>query len=146
MTDVDDLSASLALGPKGSPTLEAVLNKIAALTFWRSKIEIALHHGADSHSFDDICKMVLSERLAMFVYPESFLIMEVITFPQYKVFHCFLAGGDMKSVLDSEEKMAILGKELGCKYLSFAGRDGWTRVHKNNGWMPICSTLYKEIV
>lgn len=128
-----------------TPFLDDMMNKIAALRTWRPQIETALHHAADTHTFDDICGMVLSGRLAMFVYPLCFLIMEKTTFPQYSVLHCFMAGGDMQAVLDTEADMAVLGKQMGCKYMSFAGRDGWMRVHKNSGWKTVCTTMYKPI-
>lgn len=125
--------------------LDLMQARIDGLRHWRRNIEIALEHGAHTHTFNDVCDMVLSGRLALFLYPSAFLLMETVSYPQFSVFHCFIAGGDMQAVLDTEADMAEIGKQLGCKYLSFSGRDGWLRVHKNNGWKPVCTTLYKEI-
>ena len=129
-----------------APSLDAATAKIMCLRKWEAQITEALHHGGDTHSFDDVCQMVMSNVLAMFDYGTAFLLMEVVKYPRFSVLHCFIAGGEMQAVLDSEKGMMELAKQLGCSKLSFAGREGWIRVHKNNGWTPICSTLYKEVV
>lgn len=126
--------------------LDTAQAKIDGLRHWKEKIEVALDHGANTHTFDDVCTMVMENRLALFLYPEAFSLMEIVHYPQFSVFHCFIAGGEMQAVLDIEKELMPVAKSLGCAYLSFSGREGWVRVHKANGWTPVCTTLYKEVL
>lgn len=132
--------------PEGTPDKLASLElTLANLRKWRPQIEVALRHGAQAQSFDDLLMMVMRGTVQFYSFEKSFLVMEIINYPQFKVYHCFLAGGDMRDVFESEARMLPNAKALGCKYLSIAGRKGWTRMLKPRGWKFVCATMYKEV-
>jgi hypothetical protein len=122
--------------------LEALL---AALRRWKPTMEAALEHGRDAHTFDDIVGMVMANRVLFFSFEKCFLVMERVEYPQFAVFHCFLAGGNMEAVMEAQTQMAQVGRQLGCKYLSFSGRSGWERKLKDRGWSHVATTMYCPI-
>lgn len=127
--------------PQKSPLVTNVRWLLDELERWQDKIEIALHHAKHSHTFDDIVNMVLGRRVFLFSYPECFLVLEIISYPQFKTLHIFLAGGDMEALLSKHDEVARFGASLGCKYLSLAGRKGWAKVLEARGWDYLCTTM-----
>lgn len=128
-----------------SEQLDRLKSLLDRLELWEDTIEEALHHGGNAHSFDDIVAMVLQNKVFFFTYPEAFVVMEKVDYPQFSVFHCFLAGGTIEAVMGVQDEMEKVGRELGCKYLSIAGRRGWQRQLQERGWRHICTTLYRTI-
>ena len=66
-------------------------------------------------------------------------------FPKKKIFHVFLAGGEMDQIVDMNDSAAQFAKAQGCDGMSIAGRKGWSRVLKNEGWTESFTTLAKEL-
>lgn len=122
--------------------LKAILDDLQK---WEHKINCALAHGRNTHTFDDIVGLVLQNKAFFFSYEDCFIIMEKVDYPQFSVFHCFLAGGVMEAIINAQAEMAKIGEELGCKYLSIAGRKGWERQLHSLGWQHVCTTLYTPI-
>lgn len=112
---------------------------------WRDGIEDALKHGEGSHTFDDVVARVLRGELLFFNYPECCLFMQVIQYPQFKNFHCFVAVGNQDALDAAGWDMAKLANEYGCKHLSISGRVGWERRLKARGWKHVLSTMYLEV-
>lgn len=125
--------------------LDRLKQCVEQLERWEPEIRTALRHGGNAHNFDDVVQMVLSNRLMFFSWDDAFTVMEVITYPRFKVFHCFLAGGKLSGVIASIEPMSKLGRELGCRYLSMAGRKGWAKELGDRGWRHVTTTMYKDI-
>lgn len=128
-----------------SDKLDAIAVLIEQIKRWEDKINEALYYAKNTHSFDDVVQLILTNRVLFFSYQEAFLIMERVEYPSFATFHCFLAGGKIEAVMEAQQQMEQLGKDLGCKYLSIAGRPGWQRVLASKGWKPVCVTLYREI-
>jgi len=126
-------------------TLPRLENLVASPHKWQPAIEEALVHGRHAHDFDDIVGMILINRLYFFTYERCFVIMEQVEYPKFKVFHCFLAGGDMDAIFAVQPEMAELGKTLGCTYLSIAGRKGWEKKLATRGWSFTCTTMYFDL-
>lgn len=128
---------------------QSSLNKFRSLLLelekWQEEIAIALHHGSDTHSVDDIVNMIMANRVHFFSWEDSFTVMEVITYPKFKVYHCFLAGGSLDGVVRSIGPMSDVAKALDCKYLSMAGRSGWQKVLREQGWKFVCTTMYLDL-
>jgi len=120
------------------------LTMLYGLKHWQDKIQIALDKCGNAHSFDDVVRLVIEKKVGLFLYPDCVVIMEVIEYPQYSVFHCFIGAGDLTALLGKIEAMHDIARNMGCKYLSFAGRRGWTKAMPD-GWTPICTTMYKEV-
>lgn len=131
--------------PVEKPILERMDMLLKNLRRWEDQIRVALHHGRDAHKFDDIVAMIMANRVHFYALDKSFTIMEVLEFPQYKVYHCFLAGGELKGVIESIEPMSQVARALNCKYLSMSGRKGWGKVLAERGWKHITTTMYLEV-
>jgi hypothetical protein len=120
--------------------------KLDALDFWRPQIEAALRHGHDTHKFDDIVAMVLTERVEMVHNATSFAVIELVVYPRCRVCHVFLAGGDLKGLLELYPGVAERYSSLkDCSYMSFTGRKGFLRALKDEGWHEAHVTMIKEI-
>lgn len=131
--------------PTGRSQFDGFRATIASLEKWEVELRIALHHGGDAHSFDDLAEMVLTGKVHFYDFGDCFIVMEIVNYPRFNVYHGFLAGGDMESILAQETLIERVGKSFGCKYLSIAGRKGWERVFQKRGWSFICVTMYHEI-
>lgn len=108
-------------------------------------IEAALEYAHNSHTFDDVVEMVLVGRLHFYPTGDSFVIMEVLTYPQHKVYHTFLAGGNMEEIFNIHDTLHDNAKKLECSYTSVVGRKGWEKALKSRGWKYSYSTLYREV-
>lgn len=122
-----------------------IAGTMLALIKWRVKIEQALKYAQDSHSFDDITLMVARGDLQAVFFEDCFFILEELAFPNYKTLHCFLAGGNLEAMKEAEPIFEKMAKDKGCKYMSVAGRKGWSRVWTRRGWQEAYVVLRKEV-
>lgn len=129
----------LPLGDTESNPLLRVLKK------FRLDIEDALCYSYDSHSFNDVVEMLLSGEAHMHELPNSVIIAEVQQTPNHKVYNIFIAAGNLHEVLEAQNMLIEISKELGCKFMSFSGRLGWAKVLKNKGWSAQLITAYHEV-
>lgn len=127
------------------PALVKFRNLLLELEKWEDDIKLALHHGYDTHTIDDIINLIMANRVHFFSWETSFTIMEIIDYPRFKVYHCFLAGGDLAGVVRSIGPMSDVARALGCQYLSMAGRSGWQKVLRDEGWKFVCTTMYLDL-
>jgi hypothetical protein len=109
----------------------------------RHHIEAALAHGGDTHTFDDVAAMIMDGRLQLWHGPNGCAVTEIIVYPQKKVLHCFLAGGEMAQILDMIESAVAWGKTQGCVALTLSGRLGWGKVLAKHGFKPVLLTMEK---
>lgn len=112
---------------------------------WREGIEQALTYGRGSYTFDDMIAKVITGEFHFYNYPECCLFMQVVTYPQFKNYHCFLATGTQEALDAAGEDMERMARQLGCKHLSISGRPGWERRLKARGWTHVLSTMYLEV-
>jgi hypothetical protein len=66
--------------------------------------------------------------------PRGAAVTLITDFPQKRVLHVLLAGGDMQQIIDFQESAAAWGKSHGCTQMTLSGRLGWQRALKNHGW------------
>lgn len=103
---------------------------------YRRYIEGALAHSGGTHTFDDIRDGVASGTLQFWPGIDSVIITQIVTHPQTKVLHFFLAGGNLSTL----EKMFFFvmawGKMQGCETATLIGRKGWGRsaLVTREGW------------
>ena len=75
-------------------------------------------------------------------------VTEIVVYPNKKVLHVFLAGGDkgygIKQITDMHDDAMAWGKLQGCDAMSIAGRRGWKRVLESKGWKEQLTILGKE--
>lgn len=103
---------------------------------YRSQIEAALEHSGGTHTFDDVVDMVRTNRAQFWTNRDSCAVTEVLQFPQKKVLHCFLAGGNMGDIVEMMPWAGQWGAMMGCTGFTIAGRKGWLRVLSRHGWRP----------
>ena len=111
-------------------------------------IESALKKGGETHDFKDIVDGVLSGHMQLWMGANGCAVTEVIVYPNKKVLHVFLAGGDkgygIKQITDMHDDAMAWGKEQGCNGMTVAGRKGWKKVLQSKGWTEQFTTLLKE--
>ena len=109
-------------------------------------IQSALGKGGDTHDFKDIVDGVLSGHMQLWVGSNGCAITEIVVYPNKKVLHVFLAGGDkghgIKQITDMHDD--TWGKAQGCDGMTIAGRKGWKKVLESRGWSEQNTTLLKE--
>ena len=117
----------------------------AELDRCRKWIEAALAYSGGTHTYEDIVEGVHALRYQFWPAERGCAVTEIIEYPRKKVFHVFLAGGEMDQIVDMESSAAIFAKQNGCQGMSLAGRRGWSKVLKEHGWNEAFTTLAKEL-
>lgn len=108
-------------------------------------IQAALEYSGGTHEWSDIVEGIHSLRYQFWPAEKGCAVTEIIMFPKKKIFHVFLAGGEMDQIVDMNDSAAQFAKAQGCDGMSIAGRKGWSRVLKNEGWTESFTTLAKEL-
>ena len=108
-------------------------------------IEESLLYCNNSHSFDHIVDKVLLGNLHFYSYRQSATIMEVQYYPNHSVYHCFIGCGNLQHLKESEFLYMERAKLQGCRYISQAGRVGWAKALKSQGWQHSCTSMYKDV-
>jgi len=120
--------------PNGFQSFEG-LNRLAeGLSKHRLIIADALHFAEGTHTVDDIILMVMSGRLRWWYMENSFMLTEIIQYPQMSLLHVFLAGGDLDEIKARHSDLVSAAKQAGCKGLTLAGRRGWAKALSDIGW------------
>lgn len=90
-------------------------------------IEDALEYSHGTHNIQDIFEDVMYGRVEFWPGKECALITQVVQYPQRKMLHVFLAGGNITEIEEIEKHITVWAKQQGCTALSLTGRPGWTR-------------------
>jgi hypothetical protein len=114
----------------------------------RDWIQSALAKGGDTHDFKDIVDGVLSGHMQLWFGTNGCAVTEIIVYPNKKVLHIFLAGGDkghgIGQLTDMNDDAIAWAKAQGCDGMTIAGRRGWKKVLESKGWSEQNTTLLKE--
>jgi hypothetical protein len=121
------------------PTLDDELQRC------RQWIEDALKYSGGTHDFEDIVQGVKEGRFQFWNGKESAAITEITVYPKKKILHVFLAGGKMEEIVRMNESAKIFAEINGCSAMTIAGRKGWERVLKKEGYEPKFTTLGLEL-
>lgn len=121
-----------ALRMKTAP--EAMIDLANEVLDRRQHIEAALAYTEGTHTFDDIYWMIVSGRLVWWPLEDSFMVTEVVEYPQAKHYNVFLAGGDLRVIKAQQDKLVEAAKLAGCSELSLSGRRGWIKALYDLGW------------
>lgn len=112
---------------------------------WQDHISNALAYQA-THSIEDVERMIHEGYAKLWLGDDSAAVTEIINFPQIKVMHNWLCGGDMNEITEIMlPKAEVFAREQSCKRLTTAGRKGWDRVMSRHGYMPVASVCAKDI-
>ena len=114
----------------------------------REWIESALNKGGDTHDFKDIVDGVLSGHMQLWMGSNGCAVTEIVVYPNKKVLHVFLAGGDkgygIHQITDMHDDAITWGKHQGCIGMTVTGRRGWKKILEPKGWSEQFTTLLKE--
>jgi hypothetical protein len=127
---------------KGMNISDDIVEKLNKSKAW---LEAALEYSGGTHDFDDITKSVLSGEMQLWFGGDAAAITEIIVYPKKKSLHVFLAGGNLDTLMEMYKSAAIWGGQVGCDVMTIAGRKGWQKVFKNDGFEPLCTYLMKEL-
>lgn len=118
---------------------------IEDLERFKDDIERALGHWSNTHTFDDVCSSVLQKQVAFWPLENSFLITEIVVYPQQRHLHIWLAGGDLDEIKAMQHSMVQHAKENGCSIITLSGRAGWVKALEDIGWKPGLRVVYYEV-
>jgi len=115
------------------------------LTRCRPWIESALEYSGGTHLYEDIVQGIVTGRMQFWPAEKGCAVTEIIVFPRKKIFHIFLAGGEKNQITDMDDSAVEFARQQGCTGMTVAGRRGWARVLKEQGWTEAFTTLAKDI-
>ncbi len=114
----------------------------------RKWIQSALNKGGNTHEFKDIVDGIISGNMQLWLGANGCAITEIVVYPNKKVLHVFLAGGDkglgIEQITDMHDDAIEFGKQQGCVGMTVTGRKGWKKVLQSRGWSEQFTTLLKE--
>jgi|TARA_R100000951_G_scaffold90672_1_gene78968 hypothetical protein len=114
----------------------------------REWIQSALNKGGNTHEFKDIVDGIISGNMQLWLGANGCAITEIVVYPNKKVLHVFLAGGDkglgIEQITDMHDDAIEFGKQQGCVGMTVTGRKGWKKVLQSRGWSEQFTTLLKE--
>lgn len=109
-------------------------------------IAAALQYSQGTHSLEDVLAQIATGELQLWPSNDTVVITQIITFPQKKTLHVFLAGGNQEELKWLDPYVVKWAKEQGCTALTFTGRPGWARSEmKEIGFQLTHVMMSKEI-
>lgn len=100
----------------------------------RPFLEPALKYSNGSHDFVHIVKGVINGDLILWPTENSAIVTEFHTFPNKRMLHIFIAGGDLSEIKHLHDDVVKFAKEMGCAGLSLTGRPGWVKALSDLGF------------
>lgn len=108
-------------------------------------IDAALEYTKGTHSISDIWNGIVNGSFQFWPGERSAVVTEIQIFPQRKIMHIFLAGGDLDELLEMENSVRAYAETIGCNSMSISGRRGWVRIFESQGWKEVSTTVAKEL-
>lgn len=100
----------------------------------RPFLEPALKYGNGTHDFVHIVQGVINGSLILWPTENSAIVTEFHNFPNKRMLHIFLAGGDLSEIKQLHDDVVKFAKEMGCAGLSLTGRPGWVKALSDLGF------------
>jgi len=111
-----------------------------------SYIQAAIDYTHDTFVLQDVVDGMAFGDFQLWPGSKSAVITQIVQYPQKKVIHVFLAGGDMDEVKQLEEDLSIWGKYQGCQAVTLVGRPGWRKSFlKDIGYKCTQVQMFKEL-
>ena len=108
-------------------------------------IEAALEYTKGTHNIRDIWDGIVTGNFQLWPGEKSAVVTEIQIYPQAKVMHIFLAGGDLEELLEMEKSVRAFAETIGCNSMSISGRRGWVKIFERDGWEEVCTSIVKEL-
>jgi hypothetical protein len=122
--------------------LTTIVDELVRCKPW---LEAALERSGGTHTLEDVVQSIQTGAMQFWPAPRGCAVTEVVNYPQKKVLHIFLAGGEMDQIIDMDSSAVEFAKMNGCTGMSIAGRKGWAKVLKNKGYEETFTVLGKDI-
>jgi hypothetical protein len=85
---------------------------------------------AGTHWPADVLDTVIAGATQLWTGERSALVTEIVVYPRLKACNIWLAGGDLKEVVEIQRSVAEGAKARGCARLEVRGRPGWLRTER----------------
>lgn len=108
-----------------------------------SHIVEALEYSNNSHDISDVWDAVKKGKAQFFPLENSAIVTEIVDYPNQSVCRIWLAGGDLKELMEAEKGVCKWAAKLGCTGMEIIGRKGWSR--KLTDYKEASIVLVKEI-
>ena len=106
----------------------------------------ALEHSGNEYTVDDVLKEIQDDHAIFYPTRKGASVFRIVRYPQKRMLSIWLAGGDMKSGIDSIlEAAEYHAVEHECDGIEVLGRRGWERVLKPYGYEHKRVMLIKEL-
>lgn len=109
------------------------------------RIKKALHHGGDTHTWEDVCQGLVEGKFQIFWNDYGVCITEIMVSPRTKYLNAFIVAGKLPGVMDLQEQVENFAREQSCKFMLTTARHGWKKVLPNYGWKPTKTVFAKKI-
>lgn len=96
-----------------------------------------------SHTLDDIWAGVASGEFHFWPGRRSAAVGELVQHPRRRDYHVWLAGGDLRELIEMERSASAFARALGCDRITLHGRKGWARALKD--YRPAWLALSKDL-
>lgn len=114
------------------------------LEYYETQIRDACSTGLKTHSYDDVCRLVISGEYRINAHKNAFWISTLQMFPNCSVYFIFIAGGNLDDVKDAIPVMQAQAKALGADKISMAGRVGWKKIFEPMGAKTVSIVMELE--
>ena len=108
----------------------------------RKWITDALRYAHNSHTFEQVIDIVKRGDAQLWAFDDSAIVTEIIDYPQRRTLRFWLAGGNLKTLLEVEPKIRKWSILYRCEAVEIIGRKGWEKVMKD--YEPTAIVLVKE--
>lgn len=109
------------------------------------KIRVALKHGGETHTLQDVLDGLLEGKYQLFENDDGVCITEIMQAPQGRYLHCWIVAGRLPGVMQLQEAVERHALTNSCKFMSTAARPGWKSVLPQYGWKPSKIVFTKEL-
>ena len=108
----------------------------------RKWIVDALRYAHNSHTYEQVIDIVKRGDAQLWALKDSAIVTEIIDYPQRRTLRFWLAGGNLKTLLEVEPKIRKWSILYRCRAVEIIGRKGWEKVLKD--YEPTAIVLVKE--
>lgn len=96
-----------------------------------------------SHSLRDVWTGVATGEFHFWPGRRSAAVGELVEHPRRRDYHVWLAGGDLRELIEMERSASAFAHALGCDRITLHGRKGWARALKD--YRPAWLALSKDL-
>ena len=108
----------------------------------RKWITDALRYAHNSHTYEQVIDIVKRGDAQLWALKDSAIVTEIVSYPQRRTLRFWLAGGNLKTLLEVEPKIRKWSILYRCEAVEIIGRKGWEKVLKD--YEPTAIVLVKE--